>query len=78
MSTKISLGLASYGVASYSALIFPAAAIRSVEFQLFTGSRSLFFCRFASAALFQRSAIDKPSIQIGRNHYRIGDGIGID
>jgi hypothetical protein len=49
MSTKISLGLASYGVASYSALIFPAVAIRSVEFQLFTGSRSLFFCRFASA-----------------------------
>jgi hypothetical protein len=26
MSTKISLGLASYGVASYSALIFPAVA----------------------------------------------------
>ena len=29
-------------------------------------------------ALFQRTGIDKPSIQIGRNHYRIGDGIGID
>ena len=26
----------------------------------------------------QRSGIDKPSIQIGRNHYRIGNGIGID
>ena len=49
MSIRISLGLRSYGVASYSALIFPAVAIRSVEFQHFTGSSSLFICRLASA-----------------------------
>ena len=29
-------------------------------------------------ALFQRTGIDKPSIQIGRNHCRVGNGIGID
>ena len=49
MSISISHGLRAYGVASYSALIFPTVAMRSTAFQLFTGSRSLFFCRLASA-----------------------------
>src|SRR5512135_501406 len=67
MSIRISLGLRSYGVASYSALIFPTVAMRSTAFQLFTGSSSLFFCRLAGidpgrVVTIKRVLVDPPDL----------------
>jgi hypothetical protein len=57
----------------------PKADIRQrIEHVCFVPIADIRDSRAKLPCAIQKSGIDKPSIQIGRNHYRIGNGVGID